>query len=90
MTKMLEQAFRQIEQLPESDQNAAAGALPDYVKHLRQTQLTDDQVAEVRRRRIDPNRKLVSHADARDRIARLGSTPRHARNSSSTIRRSPI
>jgi hypothetical protein len=27
----------------------------------------------VRRRRADPNRKLISHAEARERIARLGS-----------------
>ena len=35
--------------------------------------LTDAQVAEVRRRRAEPNRKLVSHAAARKRIGRLGS-----------------
>jgi hypothetical protein len=34
--------------------------------------LTDLQVSEVRRRRADPNRKLVSHAAARKRIGRLG------------------
>ena len=72
MTKLLEQALRQIEQLPESEQDAAAGALLDYVKHMHQTQLTAEQVAEVRRRRTDPNRKLVSHAEARERIGRLG------------------
>jgi hypothetical protein len=73
MTKFLEQALRQIEQSPEGEQDAAAGAMLDYVKHMHDTQLTDAQVAEVRRRRADPNRKLVSHAEARDRIARLGS-----------------
>jgi hypothetical protein len=35
--------------------------------------LTDAQVAEVRRRRAEPNRKRVSHAAARKRIGRLGS-----------------
>jgi hypothetical protein len=35
--------------------------------------LTDAQVAEVRRRRADPNRKLVSRAAARKRIGRPGS-----------------
>jgi hypothetical protein len=73
MTKLLEQALRQVEQLPEGEQDAAAGALLDYVKHMRDMRLTDAQVAEVRRRRADPNRKLVSHAEARERIARLGS-----------------
>jgi hypothetical protein len=33
--------------------------------------LTDEQVEEVRRRRGAPNRKLVSAAEARERIARL-------------------
>jgi hypothetical protein len=73
MTKLMEQALRQIEQLPEAEQDAAAGALLDYVKHMQDMQLTDAQVAEVRRRRTDPNRRLVSHAEARERIARLGS-----------------
>lgn len=73
MTKLLEQALRQIEQLPDSEQDAAAGALLDYVRHMREMRLTDAQVAEVRRRMADPDRRLVSHADARGRIARLGS-----------------
>jgi uncharacterized protein YllA (UPF0747 family) len=73
MTKLLEQALRQIEQLPERDQDAAAGALLDYLKHMRDVQLTDAQVAEVRRRRTDRSRVLVSHAEARERIRRLGS-----------------
>jgi phytoene/squalene synthetase len=73
MTKLLEHALRQIEQLPEGEQNAAAGALLDYVKHMRELRLTDAQVAEVRRRLANPDRKLVSHAEARERIARLGS-----------------
>jgi len=73
MTKLLEPALRQIEQLPDSEQDAAAGALLDYVRHPREMRLTDAQVAEVRRRMADPNRRLVSHAEARERIARLGS-----------------
>jgi len=51
MTKLLEQALREIERLPEGEQNAAAGALLDYLKHMRDVQLTDAQVEEVRRRR---------------------------------------
>jgi hypothetical protein len=47
--------------------------LLDYVKHMRDMRLTDAQVAEVRRRRTDPNRKLLSHAEAQERIRRLGS-----------------
>jgi len=41
MTKLLEQALRAIERLAPDDQNAAAGALLDYVKHMRNVRLTD-------------------------------------------------
>jgi hypothetical protein len=40
---------------------------------MSELRLTDAQVAEVRRRLANPDRKLVSHAEARERIARLGS-----------------
>ena len=72
MTKLLERAVHQVEQLPEGEQDAAAGALLDYVKHMRDMRLTDAQVAEVRRRRADPHRKLLSYAEALERIGRLG------------------
>ena len=65
MTKLLEQALRQIEQLPDSEQDADAGALLDYVKHMGDMRLTE--VAEVRRRMADPDRRLVSKAEARRR-----------------------
>jgi hypothetical protein len=58
MTKLLEQALRQIEHLTEDEQDAAAGALLDYVKHMREVRLTEADIAEVRRRKADPDRKL--------------------------------
>jgi hypothetical protein len=70
---MLEQALRQVAQLPAQDQDAAAGALREYVKHMRNTHLTDDQIAEVQRRLNNPNRVLLSAEKARERIGRLGS-----------------
>lgn len=70
---MLEQALRQVAQLPAEDQDAAAGALLEYVKHMRNTHLTDDQIAEVQRRLNNPNRVLLSAEKARERIGRLGS-----------------
>jgi hypothetical protein len=73
MTKLLKEAIRQVEQLPEGEQDAAAGALLDYVRHMHEIRLTDEQVAEVRRRIGDPNRKLLSLAEARARVERLGS-----------------
>lgn len=75
MTELLEQALREIEQLSDAEQNAAAGALLDYVKHMRDTRLTDAQVAEVRRRRANPDRILISQDEARQRIAHLGTQP---------------
>ncbi|MGJ5181373.1 hypothetical protein ACQR16_33130 [Bradyrhizobium oligotrophicum] len=72
MTKLLEQALQEVQRLSADDQNAAASALLDYVRHMRDVRLTDAQLDEVRRRRADPDRKIVSHAEARERIKRLG------------------
>jgi len=72
MTKLLEQALQQVEQLSPSEQDAAGAALIDYLAHSDDMRLSDEQLAEVRRRRADPNRKLVSHADAKERLGRLG------------------
>ena len=71
MTNLFELAMRQIEESPEGEQDAAAGALLDYVKHRRAVSLTDDQVAEVQRRIANPDRKLLSLGEVRERIARL-------------------
>jgi putative addiction module component (TIGR02574 family) len=72
MTKFLEQTMREVEQLPAPEQDAAAGALLDYLAHRQDTRLTDEQLAEIRRRRADPNRTLLSHEEVRERIRRLG------------------
>jgi hypothetical protein len=71
MTTLLRDTLKQIEQLPSSEQDAAAGALLDYLDHRADLRLTDEQLAEIRRRRADPRRKLVSHEEARARINRL-------------------
>jgi len=72
MTKLLRDALKQVEQLPEGEQDAAAAAMLDYLTHRRDLRVSDEQLAEIRRRRADPNRKLVLHEDARTRIKRLG------------------
>ena len=72
MTKLLEQALQQVEQLSPSEQDAAGAALIDYLAHRDDMRLSDEQLAEVRHRRADPNRKLMSHADAKERLSRLG------------------
>lgn len=72
MTKLLDEAIRQVVQLPEGEQDAAAGALLDYLKHMREIQLTEEQIAEVRRRRTDPNRKFLSLDEVLARVDRFG------------------
>jgi hypothetical protein len=72
MIKLLEQALRQIEQLSASEQDAAGAALIDYLAHRDDIRLSEAQLDEVRRRRADPDRKLVSHAEAKDRLSKLG------------------
>jgi putative addiction module component (TIGR02574 family) len=54
MTKLFRQTVEQIEKLPDSEQDAAAGAIMDYLEHRRGLTLTDEQAAEVRRRLADP------------------------------------
>lgn len=72
MTELFRQVIREIERLPASEQDAAAGVLMDYLAHRNDVRLTDAQLAEVRRRRADPDCRIVSHADARERLRRLG------------------
>lgn len=71
MTKLLEQALRQVERLSENEQDAAGAALIDYLAHRDAIQLSDAQLAEMRRRRADAERKLVSLTEARERLGRL-------------------
>ena len=72
MTKLLRDAIAQVERLPEGEQDAAAAAMLDYLAHRQDLRVSDEDLAEIRRRRTDPNRKLVSHEEARARIKRLG------------------
>jgi predicted RNA binding protein YcfA (HicA-like mRNA interferase family) len=69
MTKLLRDAISQVEQLPEGEQDAAATAMLDYLTHRNDLRVSDKDLAEIRRRLDDPNRKLVSHEEARARQA---------------------
>lgn len=70
MTKLLQKAFDRAQRLPEDQQDAAAGALLDYLEHMQSMQLTDEQVAEVRRRLADQNPALVTLDEVRARFPR--------------------
>ena len=72
MTKLLRDAISQVEQLPDGEQDAAATAMLDYLAHRSDLRVSDEDLAEIRRRLENPDRKLVSHEDARARIERLG------------------
>ena len=71
MTKLLRDAISQVEKLPDGEQDAAAIAMLDYLAHKQDLRVSDEDLAEIRRRRADPNRKLVPHEEARARIKRL-------------------
>jgi hypothetical protein len=72
MTKLLQKAFEQARQLPADQQDAAAGALLDYLDHMQDLYLTDEQVAEVRRRLADPDPKMLTLSEVKTRLQRLG------------------
>jgi len=73
MTKLLRDAVKQVEQLSDGEQDAAATAMLDYLTHRRDLRVSDADLTEIRRRLDDPNRKLVTHEEARERIKRLKS-----------------
>jgi len=69
MTRLLDQTIARVRDLPEDEQNAVAGALLEYLDGLRDLQISDAQLAEVRRRRAD-DRTVVPVAEARERLLR--------------------
>lgn len=68
MSELFDQTIAKVKKLPADEQDAAAYALLDYLDHREDVQLTQDQLAEVRRRIADPNRTFVSYEDARRRL----------------------
>lgn len=71
MTKLLQKAIAEIERLPDSEQDAAAGALMDYLDHMRGLRLTDEQAAEVRSRLAAPGATMPL-SEVRQRLQRAG------------------
>jgi hypothetical protein len=68
MTKLLQKAFEQAKQLPDDQQDAAGAALLDYLDHVQTVRLTDEHVAEVRRRLADPVEGTLSLGEVRRRF----------------------
>lgn len=71
MSKLLDETLAKVAALPAEEQDAVAFAVIDYLEERKHAKLTDEQLAEVRRRRADPDQVLVSHEDSRDFIKRL-------------------
>ncbi len=71
MTKVLRDAIEQVEQLPEGEQDAAATAMLDYLAHRNDLRVSDEDLAEIRRRRAEPNAKRLTLDEANERLRRL-------------------
>lgn len=71
MTKLLQKAIEQAQRLPEDEQDAAAGALMDYLDQLHSLRLTDEQAEEVRRRLADPHPVTLTLDEVRAKLQRL-------------------
>ena len=72
MTKLMTQVLSKIQKLPVSDQDGAAELLRDYIATVEQdVQLTDAQLAEVRRRRAEKNPKIITLKQLDNRLRRL-------------------
>lgn len=72
MTGKIEQAWAELLRLPEDEQEVAADAILDYTSGARGISLSDEQVAEVRRRLADPNPKTLTITEFRARLRKLG------------------
>ena len=72
MSKLLQKAFEQAKRLPEDQQDAAGAALLEYLDESRSLQLTDEQIAEVRRRLADSSPKRLTLDEVKARLAQLG------------------
>ena len=73
MTTLLKKALARVKELPANKQNAAAEFIMSYVENAgRNVQLTDAQLAEVRRRRAEKNPKTLTLKQLDTRLRRLG------------------
>lgn len=72
MTKLFEEAIAQVRDLPEEAQDMAARELMRYLAVARDPQLSDEQLAEVRRRRAERDPKTLTLSEFDARLRRFG------------------
>lgn len=68
MSKNVEQAWAELQKLPQHDQEIAAAAIIDFAAGAQRLRLSDEQVAEVERRLAEPNPKFLTLAEVRARF----------------------
>jgi hypothetical protein len=72
MTKLLEEVIAQVRELPEDAQNMAAAEFKRYLEVSRNPQLSDAQLAEVRRRRAEQDPAILTLDQFDARLHRFG------------------
>ena len=73
MTKLLSHILTKIQDLSPDEQNGAAELLKEYVATVEaDVHLTDEQLAEVRRRRAEKKPKTLSLKQFDNRLRKLG------------------
>ena len=73
MTKSLTQVLAKVQDLPSAEQDGAAELLKEYVATVESdVRLTNEQVAEIRRRRAEKKPKILSLKQLDNRLRRLG------------------
>ena len=78
MATLLDQVVERLRELPQTQQDLAAVEMQSFVKLIDVTplQLSDEQVAEVDRRRAITNPKTITMAQLDEHISRLSKKPR--------------
>ena len=72
MTNKVKEAIEVLRNLPQDDQDTVAAAIIDFASHDERLTLSDEQVAEVRRRMANPDRRFLSMNEARKRLRHYG------------------
>jgi hypothetical protein len=72
MSKLLEEAIAQVRELPEAAQETVAVEMMRYAATASEPHLSEEQVAEVRRRRAERNPATLTLEELDERLRRLG------------------
>jgi len=67
MSDKVRAALETLRRLPDGQQEMLARAILDHAAQDTDWQLSDEQIAEVQRRTVNPSRRLFSVAEARKR-----------------------